>query len=401
MVPVSNIGTVLVPSSSSMNFDMDYSFHQSYNLPGDHDVAMIPGPGNSNPWGHPNRPVGEDALSAPSGFLTHNGSLHVSSGHIWGDEARHVEEIDEEGPPRKRISRGSSTDPLDVFDSPGSPDIQRPGQRRRLVGNNTSIVTSSDESMPDVGDILPGPSKPRIIRGRRPGPDVLQIPHHSQPEGEDPKFTRFKVTMPIHGPELVKLAWQHACGDVKKATALLSDPTWDPRPTISHSSVETTGRVMELEEASKAHKAAIKEKGKKSMIYANRPVLEAKPGRTLTPSPAKDTIASSSPHTPVVAPARRKRTKKLVLDSEPEMELTDSDDDRHSGPKPGQQNTSDGSRVLEYFNITGPEALQELTGTSFHDGFRHRVCKVLLCPCRVYPRTSQCYHRISAFPVDR
>jgi SWI/SNF-related matrix-associated actin-dependent regulator 1 of chromatin subfamily A len=174
--------------------------------------------------------------------------------------------------------------------------------------------------------------------------------------------------MPIHRPELVKLAWQHASGDVKKATVLLSDPTWDPRPIVTHSAVETTGRVTELEEASKAHRAAVKEKGKRSMIYANRSTLETKPTtRVLTPPPTKVLIdpTLSSPNTPVVAPPHRKRNKKLILDSESEVELTDSDDDRHSGTKPGQQDTSDGSRVLDYFNATGSAALQELTGEYF------------------------------------
>jgi SWI/SNF-related matrix-associated actin-dependent regulator 1 of chromatin subfamily A len=168
--------------------------------------------------------------------------------------------------------------------------------------------------------------------------------------------------MPQHTPGVVQTAWLHANGDVKKATELLSDPHWDHTPSVSKPEVEDVGRVKEIEEASKAERAAVKEKGKKSMIYANRSVLDNKAQRVTTPPPFKPVIdPSSSPISPVVAPRRRKRIKKMVFESEPELELTDSDDQRVQVRR--RQDSSDQVKALDYFNTTGPEALQELTGT--------------------------------------
>lgn len=364
-------GTVLVPSSSPMNSAVDNRSQHPFSQTHDYDVAPIPGLIHSNLWSQSSRPLGVDPLTTSSGFMTNGGGPHASFRHPWVGDDGHSEGMGVEGPLRKRINRGHSQDPLDMLNSPGSPDVQRHGKRRRLApNNNDALSTSSDESIPEARHILAGPSKPRITRGRRPGSQDPPSIDPSQSESEDPKFTRFKVTMPLHSIALVKSAWQHANGDVKRATALLSDPTWDPKPAVAPRPVlEATGRVKEIEEATRAQKAAIKEKGKKSMIYAMRSVLDNKPSRMSTPPASKASaidLTASSPLSPVPAPTRRIRPKKLVVDSEPEIELTDSEEERNRGTNRGRQGISDDTRALEYFNTTGPEALQELTGTFTH-----------------------------------
>jgi SWI/SNF-related matrix-associated actin-dependent regulator 1 of chromatin subfamily A len=121
--------------------------------------------------------------------------------------------------------------------------------------------------------------------------------------------------------------------------------------------------VKEIDEATKAERAAIREKGKKSMIYANRSALavESKPIQPSTPPHSTETVVDltlSSPITPVVAPPRRKPLKKMVVDSDSEMELTDGNQAK-SGIRPESSNES---RALQYFNTAGVDALQELTG---------------------------------------
>jgi len=357
------MGTVLVPSSSPLTSDVNQRSYQIYSPPHDYDVAHIPGLIHSNTWSRPNGTFRVDSLTAPSGFVSSSSSVHASSPRPWGGDDKHVQGIHEEGPPRKRVNRGPTQDQFDVSNSPGSPEVKRPGQRRRVVANSIDALSSSDESVPDVAHIFAGPSKPRIVRGRPSGSPGSPDPLPSSNPLTDPKFIRFKYTMPQHTPTLVQMAWLNAHGDVKKATELLSDPHWDPRPpVVPRPQVEDVGRVKEIEEATKAERAAAKEKGKKSMIYANRSVLDNKPQRVATPPPSQPAIdlTASSPLTPAVAPPRGKRIKKMVLDSESEPELTDSDDERNQIR--GRQDTSNDARALDYFNTTGPEALQELTG---------------------------------------
>ena len=325
-------------------------------------MATIPGFVHTNTWGYPSKPFSIDPLSAPSGFVNHNDSLYAYSRHLWGGDDKRPPMTPDDGPPRKRINRGHSLDPLEVLNSPGSPEVQLPGQRRRIpngTNGTDALSTSSDDSMPDMQGILSGPSKPRIIRGRRPSPPV-DVAHS---ESDDPKFTRFLVTMPLDSPSRVRMAWHQASGDVKKATQLLSDPNWDPKPPImTQLPAEATGRVREIDEATKAERAAVREKGKKSMIYANRSALENKPMQPPATPPALKTVTDltfSSPITPTLAIPRRKRIKKMVVDSESEPELTESDDEKN---RDSRHVDSEDSRALAYFNNAGADALQELTG---------------------------------------
>jgi len=172
----------------------------------------------------------------------------------------------------------------------------------------------------------------------------------------------------MESPDRVQAAWTHAKGDVKRATELLSDPLWTDTQVSApnHAHQDAIGRVREIEEANKAQRVAAKEKGKKSMIYANRPILEVKPPSVSTPivKPVGDLKKPpGSPETPVVAPVRRKRIKKLVVDSDSDLDFLDSKEDGRI-EKRGRPDNSNESRVLDYFNVAGAEALQELTGTS-------------------------------------
>jgi SWI/SNF-related matrix-associated actin-dependent regulator of chromatin subfamily A containing DEAD/H box 1 len=386
-------GNVLVPSPSPFHAGTTFYQYQPDPATKEHDVATISTPFHANAWRNTSRQFGIDPLSAPSGFFTNSDGLPMSSRHPWGADDQRLTII-EEGPPRKRINRGSPHDSPDVVNVPDSPQIQRPGQRRRIVNGIDALSTSSDESMPDVQHGLGGQPRPRIVRGRRPSLST----EPPQSEGEDPKFTRFLVTMPLHSPSRVRTAWQQANGDVKKATALLSDPAWESQPPATTQAAEALGRVKEIDEATKAERAAIREKGKKSMIYANRSALENKPVQPSTPPPSTKTtvdLTMSSPLSPVIAQHRRKRIKKLVVDSESEIELTASEDERSSQPRQG---SSDEIRALHYFNTVGSDALQELTGT-------HSLCSIIfhyiyLCR-RLHFRTGQCHHRAATILVCR
>jgi SWI/SNF-related matrix-associated actin-dependent regulator 1 of chromatin subfamily A len=184
-----------------------------------------------------------------------------------------MEGVQEDGPPRKRINRGPSLDPshdvYDVADSPLSPEIQCAGQRRHIVNNLLDSLSScSDDSLPDISEIVAGPSNPLIVNGRPSTPNI-------SPAG-DPKFTHFMTTIPLASPTQVQNSWIQAQGDVKKDAELRFDSFWvDPR--------KYQGIVKETKVATKAQRMAAKERGKESMIYANRSVLEGKPGISAPP----------------------------------------------------------------------------------------------------------------------
>jgi SWI/SNF-related matrix-associated actin-dependent regulator 1 of chromatin subfamily A len=95
-----------------------------------------------------------------------------------------------------------------------------------------------------------------------------------------------------------------------------------------------SSRVKEIDEATRAQRAAEKEKGKKSMIYANRSILDTR--APVTPSPSKPVInlvtptpaSPISPLTPALKAPQRKRAKKLVINSDSESAADKSGDER-------------------------------------------------------------------------
>ena len=376
--PEENASRVLVPNSSPLGSDSNcYGYQQHYpSHPPNPLTHGTHSPYNAVPYHrwpqqqqqqmHQHQPspyFRDDPLSASSGFAAQQ-SYHPPNGRPISE----VDGAEDNHQPRKRLNRGppppsSPDDPLNIIESPTSPAIQRLGQRRRLVSNGMSMQSSAsdDESLPDIKSIIGGPSKPRIVRGRRPSSPE---PSPSGIATEDPRFTRFKVTMPMHSANTTRAAWDEAGGDVKKATALLSDHTWRPRhpPTLKQEHIET-GRVKEVEEAHRANRAAAKEKAKKSSIYANRAILDAKTQRASTPQPhspsTKSTIDLTESSVAPVAPQRR-RIRRMV-DSDSEVDFNDSEPEARSSVPPPKPNNIR-SRALEFFNTAGIEALQELTG---------------------------------------
>lgn len=360
MTPSSN-GIVLVPNSSPLGPDPQIRpfYHQSdMNA---RDVASLPTPRPANNvWMHSQNNRVLDPLSAPSGFVfsgTNHASFHNIRVGINSSNSSVTEQ--EEGPPRKRLNRGPAEDASDSMDLLSSPEIRRPTQRRRVVSGGTDVISiASDDSLSEVQSPS-GPSTSRFIK---------QLPTSStgsSPVIDEAKFTRFKITMPMESPARVRAAWEQANGDVKTATVLLCDPGWVPSPTPSSSSSkaqpEAMGRVQEFDEESRARRAAAKEKGKKSMIYANRSNLENKMPTVptvSTPPPSKRPleVIPVSPEIRIVPP-QRSRLKKVVIDSDSEDESDGRSQLAHSG-------MSDAMRALNHLNTSDAEALQELTGCS-------------------------------------
>ncbi len=145
----------------------------------------------------------------------------------------------------------------------------------------------------------------------------------------------------------------------------MSDPTWIPSSSSSPDKVEKddVGRVKEVEEATRALRMAAKEKGKKSMIYANRIALETKTQSTPKIEGTTSIDTSQTPLTPIITRGRRKRPKALVLESESEGEAQSSDDGRAT--KRDRIENSHESRALDFLNTKNSEGIQELTGKHF------------------------------------
>ena len=284
-----------------------------------------------------------------------------------------MEDMEDGDRPRKRVNTGPtrSRDPID-FLSPTSPEVRAPGQRH--TGPNTSLSSislSSDESPLDPREVAHSPAGSRIVR--RPPPPSFEgkPPSSSSTQGadDDARFTRFRLTQIEHDPDAIRAAWKEAAGDVPKASALLNNPSWKPPVQVSPPKtlepVGETGRVKEVVEANKAQRLAVKEKGKKSIIYRNRttdgkPLSDAVPA---TPTPVKPLkVVMYSPMSPELM-RPKKRLKRKVVDSDSEGEYTGSDED--SGDNM-ERASMDEQRALDYFNETSAEGLQELTGASFH-----------------------------------
>ena len=274
----------------------------------------------------------------------------------------------EDGPPRKRINRGGPNDAPPVLGArvPDSPEIQRLGQRRKA---NTSLggqSTSSEDSMPDIRHSLDPPinGRSRILRGQRPGssePTEARDMTHNKAA-----FAMFRLSNIERDINLVQAAWAQAGGDEKKATSLLDDPLWKP-PSFSTESKSPKlntvpdppaeiGRVAEVDEATKANRAALREKAKKSSIYANRVVLDTNSTPTSAVSASSIPVVASpiSPSTPLVVP-RRKRVNKVVIS---DSDQSDSEDE--AAPANDAE-----SGALDFLNMANTEGLKELTGMAY------------------------------------
>lgn len=295
-----------------------------------------------------------DPLSAPSGLLPTSADFHASTRRQWSSIESPRDTSQDEGPPRKRINRGRPEDA--TMSPPPLIESQRPSPRPRTVSDALSI--SSEDSLPDVSRLV-GPSNARIFRKPISSTDAPADPF------TDPDFIKFGMTMPGEPPSRIRAAWKQSGYNFQRATALMSDPTWSPSASSPEKTEkEDIGRVREVEEATRAQKMAVKEKGKKSMIYANRMALETKIQSTPRNEGLPSIEALQTPTTPVIAPGRRKRLKKLVIDSDSEAEAEDSDEDERTRKRERVENSHE-TRALDYLNTTSCEGIQELTGESF------------------------------------
>ncbi|KAI0093055.1 SNF2 family N-terminal domain-containing protein [Irpex rosettiformis] len=380
-------GRVLVPSSSPVAADASYRDHQPLF---DHDAGdSIPGLHHADPW-KPTVPVTTiDTLSAPSGFITAPRPSDASFSRPWMTNginagmplvSQNRELREDSEPPRKRQNCGnSSADPSELPNVPDSPEIQRMGQRRRMA---TNTWMSSDESLSEIdkNSTGAGPSRPRIVRGQPSDPPTPVPPTPSSVSTEpntdsETQFKRFRIINQFsHDDAKLRHAWLQAKEDERKATELLQDPNFRvpapvsvARPKPPRPSVET-GRVKEVEEASKAERARVKEMGKKSAIYANFALKTSTPPPSKIngdrPIPPTTPATPATPASPEVIRPRAKRLKRKIVDSDSEAELSGSEDEKRISKR---ESTSE-EDTLSYFNSAPAEALQELTGCSLDQG---------------------------------
>ncbi|KAG8213895.1 snf2 family dna-dependent atpase [Butyriboletus roseoflavus] len=367
--PSSSHGIVLVPNSSPTAPESNHHSYSSYQQQNAHDALSVAGPSHYNPWSQPAQPHHADPLSASSGFVNGGRAVYASFTRSYGGDTRRLSEVDgyaEDGPPRKRINRGGPTDTLPVLNTraPDSPDIQRLGQRRKANVSLGGQSTSSEDSMPDVRQSLE-PSitgLSRMLRGQRPGSSEPTEPRDTTHNKD--AFAKFRLSNIERDINLVQAAWAQAGGDEKKATSLLHDPLWKP-PSFSIESSSPklnvapdppveTGRVAEVDEATKANRVALREKAKKSSIYANRAVLDTNqstPTSAVSMSSIPMVASPTSPSTPLVVPRRRRVNQVVVSDSD--------SSDGEGAPMDDTQR-----RALDFLNTANTDGLQELTGCS-------------------------------------
>ncbi|KAJ3840098.1 SNF2 family N-terminal domain-containing protein [Lentinula raphanica] len=350
--PASPNDTILVPSSSPLRSPANNNTFQSQPRPRWPDVAFRNGGAHTGPWTIPQLAPAYDPLTASSGFASQNNA------HKASDTRQFSRADNDDIRPRKRPFLHDLPPKSTLAQSPESPGIQRPGQRRRMLADAGS--TSSDESTPESS------SRPRLVRGRP--ADSAEAPPPSTPADPfaDSQFIRFNMTMPGYSSNRVKAAWLQAKQDVRLATKLVTDESWVPNPpphssppVASRSSTESHGKVEGVEEAHRARLAALKEKSKKSSIYANRPNA-AKPASAATPVVKHPPIDLTVESPTIAQPLRRKRNKNMIVDSDSDEELNESEDDRSH--KRSRQESNHELRVLQFFNTQSAEALQELTG---------------------------------------
>lgn len=307
-----------------------------------------------------------DPLTQPSGFIMSSNANNASGSRQQSSSLRRP--YDDAGlpdamRPHKRQNVGPSSPVPTMTIAPGSPpspDVARPGQRRKRPLNEEihvpSSPNSSEEFPTDPRAMLAGASRPRIVRGQRPDVDTI----------DEAALKSFVMCYP--GEDKKASAAFRKCNGDKNAAAKLLQPgsgfTIDAPPLVKSSpeAPKITGKVQDVVEKREAEKAMIKELGAKSAIYRQRRNLEhASESPSTTASTSQVIDIPSSP----LAPVRSSRTKvrKIVVDSESEAEV-----EIVSPVKASSNDTKvlEGNyferKALESFNTFGMEALRQLTG---------------------------------------
>lgn len=138
----------------------------------------------------------------------------------------------------------------------------------------------------------------------------------------------------------------------------MTDSSWSSFTSPEKAGRDDVGRVKEVDEATRAQKMAAKEKGKKSMIYANRITLETKVPSTPKQEATASLDNTQTPTTPLIVAPRGKRLK-IRIESESEAE--DTGEEERETKREKLENTYE-SRALDYLNTMDCEGIQELTG---------------------------------------
>ncbi|KAL5485428.1 FUN30 [Sanghuangporus weigelae] len=342
-------GTVLVPDSSPLSKESTYQPYRPYQY--SNDAASMVSSSHHNSWGQSlkNR---ADPLSRPSGFVASTDANNAPITRRSPPSGRRPIDLDEgfdHERPRKRVNiDDTSSEPFDVPvpGSPPSPDIVRPGQKRRLVTNKSSMLSSSlssDEHSLDRHAFLTGSPKPRLVRGG----------------GSDEKaLVALRMCHPQFPPSIVDAVYHSVGGHPGNTTKILNDPNFDASMYKSSSSVSTpssvrvVGKVKEVEEEREAQRAQQKQIASKSSIYKNRAIIDS-------PTPSSSSLPTSPLATvdPDPSPVRPKparlKSRRQIVDSASENESESEDEDPMDRFE---------KQALRSFNSLGSDALRELTG---------------------------------------
>jgi len=362
---------ILVPHSSPLSQDGSSKPYEPYGYRQAHDVAPLKNDTQDRIWSPNMAFMAADSLSAPGGLRPSNLGFHASTRRQWSSNDGPHDFTQNEGPPRKRINRGQLEGSTSM-----SPPVKshQPSPRPRIISDTFSI--SSEDSLPDASR-LTGSSDARIHRKTASATDTVTDLF------SDPEFIKFQLTMPTEPPQRIRAAWAQAGGHSLRASALIADPTWSSASLRSEKAErDDIGRVKEVEEATRAQKLAVKQKGKKSMIYANRITLETKAQSTPKHEAMSSVDLALTPATPVIAPRRKRLKNRIDSDSEAE----DSEEDGRQ-MKRGRVENTDETRALDYLNTTTNEGMQELTG--------ELACVPVLSELtvfRLYRRASECHY---------
>ena len=385
--PSSN-GRVLVPDSSPLTLETSRSGPSSF-VQG-RDGGQIPKfnpTGSSRPQGFK---LGADPLSRPSGFVASTGVNNAVGARPDGRNLKDNPEDDglsDNERPRKRANLAQSpTLSIPSARSPGSPtspEILRAGQKRKFGSNKPlmpSSSVSSEDAFPESSSAIAGPSKPRIVRRERPASET------------DPQLLKFRMVNPEKPPSHVDAAWRLSGKDIRKATALLMDPDFDPsqspKPASSSSPpvVKVVGKVKEVEEEREAKRAQERQMAAKSAIYRTQrldatPPPSSSPGGTRT---SKDYDSSPDRPRPIKKiAASRRQIVDSASEGEPEAVLSiDSESDIEI-----ESLDSFEKQALDSFNNLELAALRELAGDSI------TCSSILNCAHKLHDRLYPCPSR--------
>jgi SWI/SNF-related matrix-associated actin-dependent regulator of chromatin subfamily A containing DEAD/H box 1 len=302
-----------------------------------------------------------DPLSAPSGFRMSTQVPNVPEHRpsVISTLGKHLDDDEDDlGPPRKRINWGSSS--LDPIAIESSPEIRRPFTSAANARPPPREDTSDSDSLPNPADLL-GHTKSRLVRGRR--PDVEQTETLDSVELNTLVFTH-----PSHPRIRVIRAFKLCDGDSKAAGALIQDPTWNHESSsdFAGSPPPSTSATPSGSGSGSNKRAAEREKGKKSMIYAKRQGLSAPQAIV----PAKVIVTPVQPPPDIMMspvdskPSRRKTAKRRVDSSGSEAEYSDEpDSDSDDGVfSQSREERYYQAEALKWLNECEPPALVELTG---------------------------------------